>query len=116
MDIEYKSDEKLLKSMMLATDAIGKRFLNPIFYPEFIYRRSSLYKKLQNTHTVAYDIFQKYVKPEFNVKREDVLNGNSKCSARNLMDELCEIIKFKRLLTYEEIEENIKTIIAAVSI
>lgn len=115
LDVEFKSDEKLLKSLQVATDTIGKRFLNPIYYPEIIYRCSSLYKNLQKTHNLAYDIFQEYIRPVFNVIRNDIDNGiNSKCSARNLLDELCEIVKFRRLLTYEEIEENVKTIIVAV--
>lgn len=115
LDVEFKSDEKLLKSLQVATDTIGKRFLNPIYYPEIIYRCSSLYKNLQKTHNLAYGIFQEYIRPVFNVIRDDIDNGlNSKCSARNLLDELCEIVKFRRLLTYEEIEENVKTIIVAV--
>lgn len=104
----------MLKTLQVATDTIGKRFLNPIYYPELIYRFSSLYENLKKTHNLAYKIFQKYIKPEFNIIREDIENGNSKCFARNLLDELCEIVKYRRLLTYEEIEENVKTIIVAV--
>uniref|UniRef100_A0A336LKH4 CSON009731 protein n=1 Tax=Culicoides sonorensis TaxID=179676 RepID=A0A336LKH4_CULSO len=113
LDVEFRSDETLLRALQVATDTIGKRFLNPIFYPDFIYRLTYLYKNLRRTHIIAYGIFQKYIKPEFDMKREDITNGNSKSVDRNVIDELCEIVKYDRLLNYEEIEENIKTIIGA---
>lgn len=104
-----------LKAVREATNNIGERMINPLYYPEFFYSFTSMYKDLRAAHKYADKVFDKYVRPLFDDKREDIDNKNVKWHDRNMFDELCEIVKYSNFLTYDEVLENIKTMFAAVS-
>lgn len=79
-----------------------------------------MYRKAKNAHNVAQkvlidsfgDDFQQHVKKRILTDA----NNNELKDGRFFIDELCKIKKNGHNLTYEEIAENIKTIIIAVSL
>lgn len=115
LDIRSQSDEKWLRTPQVVTNVAGERVMNPLLYPDPIFWLTSQSRDLQKALTEAHDIFDKKVRPGFIAKRADIANGNYKIHDRNLLDDLCEVVKNNELLPYNEILDNIKTLYTAVS-
>lgn len=110
----YKCDQNLVDTLQSTTDNIGKRVFNPIYHPEFIYRASNIHKEIQKAHVTG----TKILKPIITQSIDEILdtNNNNNVSEKtnfSLIGQLINIRKDGRKLTYDEIEENVKTILTA---
>ncbi|XP_063709175.1 probable cytochrome P450 313a4 [Culicoides brevitarsis] len=108
---DYRCDQNLVDMLQSSTDNIGKRVFNPIYHPEFIYRHSSVGRVIRGAHAMGTKIF----KPMIMKSIDDTINGNKRDDTKyTVMGQLLSIGQDGgRKLTYEEIEDNVKTFITA---
>ncbi|XP_063709174.1 cytochrome P450 4C1-like [Culicoides brevitarsis] len=114
LDFDFVPDDELVNSISEATECISQRCANPFLCLDFFYKRSALGKKMRRAHNAANKAVRSFVLPNFEERRKLAQQKESR-SHMNLLDYLLVTKKDGRFLTYDEIEENIKTMFMAAS-
>lgn len=116
LNAKYKCDQILVDTLQSTTDNIGKRVFNPIYHPEVIYRTSNIYKEIQNAHEIGTKILKPIITESISKIQDtnnNIVTNNPGQAKHTLIGQLLNIEKNGQKLCYEEIEENVKTVLSA---
>lgn len=114
LNVNYNSSQHLVDTLQESTDNIGRRIFNPIYYPDVIYRFSSVYKKVRKGHELGKQIIRDVFGESFDEKRKRLPDmNNNNANNKIFIDELLKVEKDGRFLTYDEVVDNFKTIVTS---
>ncbi|XP_063709176.1 probable cytochrome P450 313a4 [Culicoides brevitarsis] len=110
----FNSTEYLVDTLQEASDNIGRRIFNPMIYPEIIYKFTDCRKKIRAGHDLGAVILREICGSDFTERRQRLneINNNEQ-SSKIFFDELLKVVKHGKLLTYDEVVDNFKTIVVA---
>lgn len=111
LNTKYKCDKTLVDILQSTTDNIAKRVFNPMYHPEFIYRASNIHKEIREGHEAGTKILKPLIIKSISEIQDS--NNNLRLEKPTIISQLLNIKKDRRELSYEEIEENVKTILTA---
>lgn len=111
--IDYNSSQHLVDTLQESTDNVGRRIFNPIYYPDIIYRFSTVCKKIRKGHELGKQIIRDIFGDSFDEKRKHLQDINNNTPNKIFIDELLKVDKDGKLLSYDEVVDNFKTIVTS---
>ncbi|XP_063709173.1 probable cytochrome P450 313a4 [Culicoides brevitarsis] len=112
LDCDFIPDDEFVNALAEGTDNVSKRASDPILFFDYFYERSEIGKKIRRSHNAANKVLRDFILPNFEERRKLAQQKESR-SHMNLLDYLLVTKKDGRFLTYDEIEENIKSVFMA---
>lgn len=109
-----------LRSEIMETvdDCVIKRCINPLHYPEFIYRMTEEYRIDTKNRGIFFDVFDMYIRQKEKEIKPESYNGTGPEGDGKKKIYLDALFKLRDELnlTFEQVKNNIVTIFLTVSI
>lgn len=113
LDINFEANDEFVSIITDSINMVSERASNPLLYEDWIYEYSSVCAKIRKGHSVANKVLRKHILTDMDDRRKIAKQKPSR-SHLNFLEYLLLTENNGKPLTYEEIEQNIKTVFMAV--